>query len=428
MSIHEFIREHAVKVNDGSGVLVHCLSEDYSYVLTAKHVVKAQNAVETWDGRPITVLDVYRHEDDCALLKVSYVPDLQSVRYKNNEFDYKGGAVFAGFPKCRASEDTPEQRFKSYEGKVKQFDKGFYLTLEGLPPQKHIEGASGGGVYLLVGKKPYLIGVEIEMAGPQPQEAGEVLCYDMGRFDELVKANGLSPILPSFLSCFTKISPSIFNYTLSSSKVLQVLRRQLYLKADSLVRAGIPKPYELLALYDKGLIVNGQADEAIYDIELWSAFTEFLILHSLLNEVDVMDLNYLKGIERASRFVYSRSKDAWLQDLNNILASARKLLDDGGLLVVSSGDVGSPPIANKDFIKYLVEDIAAPIAEYDGDDGARIDIGLESGDVPFSFALLGSLHRECITRNEQAFLGLNPAQSMELFKEKYSDEFNKCKQ
>ena len=176
------------------------------------------------------------------------------------------------------------------------------------------------------------------------------------------------------------------------------------------------------------MIVNGQADEAIFDIELWSAFTEFLILHSLLNEVDVMDLNYLKGIERSSRFVYSRSKDAWLQDLNNILASARKLLDDGGLLVISSGDVGSPPIANKDFIRYLVEDIGTPAAEYDGDDGARIDMGLEGGDVPFSFALLGSLHRECITRNEQDFLGLNPAKSMELFKGKYSDEFNKCKQ
>ncbi|WP_434568398.1 ABC-three component system protein [Pseudomonas sp. Z3-8] len=428
MSIHEFIREHAVKVNDGSGVLVHCLSEDYSYVLTAKHALKAQNAVETWDGRPITVLEVYPHKDDCALLKVSFIPNLQSVRYKNNKFDYKSEAIFAGFPEYRENEDTPEQRFKSYEGKVKQFDKGFYLTLEGLPPRGHIKGASGGGVYLLVGGKPYLIGVEIEMAGPQPQEAGEVLCFDMGRFDELVKANDLSPILPSFLFCFTKIRPSTFNYTLSSSRVLQILQHQLYRKADSLVRAGIPKPYELLALYDKGLIVNGQADEAIFDIELWSAFTEFLILHSLLNDVDVMDLNYLKGIERTSRFVYSRSKDAWLQDLNNILASARKLLDNGGLLVVSSGDVGSPPIANKDFIRYLVEDIGTPAAEYDGDDGARIDMGLEGGDVPFSFALLGSLHRECITRNEQDFLGLNSAKSMELFKEKYSDEFNKCKQ
>lgn len=54
-------------------------------------------------------------------------------------------------------------------------------------------------------------------------------------------------------------------------------------------------------------------------------------------------------------------------------------------------------------------------------------MGIESGDVPFSFALLGSLHRECITRNEQAFLGLNSLQLMELFKEKYSNEFNKCK-
>jgi len=165
----------------------------------------------------------------------------------------------------------------------------------------------------------------------------------------------------------------------------------------------------------------------MYDIELWSAYAEFLVLHAMLNDVNVMDLTYLKGIERARRFVYSRSHDAWLQDLNNIIASARKLLDDGGLLVVSSGDVGSPPIANKDFIRYLVEDIGAPAAEYDGDEGARIDMGFESGDVPFSFALLGSLHRECITKNEQAFLGLNPIEQMKLFKDKYADEFNKCK-
>lgn len=426
MSIHEFIRAHAVKVNDGSGVLVHCLSEEFSYILTAKHTLKPQNRVETWDGHQITVLDIYHHSDDCALLKILFVNNLPLVRFKNNRFDHKSEVIFGGFPSYRAQEKSPEARFKTYDGKVNQFDKEFYVTIDGLPPKSNIEGASGGGVYIIVSGKPYLIGVEIEMAGPQPQEPGVVLCYDMTRFDEIVKASDLQPILPSFLSCFNRISPNTFKYTLNSPRVLQALRRQLHIKAEGLVRNGIPKPYELLALYDKGLIVNGQADEAIYDLELWSAYAEFLVLHSLLNDVGVMDLTYLKKIEKSSRFVYSRSKEAWLQDLNNIIFSARKLLDDGGVLVVSSGDVGSPPIADKTFIKYLVEDIAAPVAEYD-DEGARIDMGLESGDVPFSFALLGSLHRECITRNEQAFLGLDTVQLMELLKDKYVDEFNKCK-
>lgn len=427
MSIHEIIRAHAVKVNDGSGVLVHCLSEEFSYILTAKHTLKPQNRVETWDGHLLTVLDIYHHSDDCALLKILLVNDLPLVRFKSNRFDHKSEVIFGGFPSYRAKEKSPEARFKTYDGKVNQFDKEFYVTIDGLPPKSNIEGASGGGVYIIVNGKPYLIGVEIEMAGPQPQEPGVVLCYDMTRFDEIVKAHDLQPILPSFLSCFNRIRPNTFKYTLNSPRVLQALRRQLHIKAEGLVRNGIPKPYELLALYDKGLIVNGQADEAIYDLELWSAYAEFLVLHSLLNDVGVMDLTYLKKIERSSRFVYSRSKEAWLQDLNNIIFSARKLLDDGGVLVVSSGDVGSPPIADKTFIKYLVEDIAAPVAEYDDEDGARIDMGLESGDVPFSFALLGSLHRECITRNEQAFLGLDTVQSMELLKDKYVDEFNKCK-
>lgn len=425
MSIHEFIRKHAVRVNDGSGTLVPCLSEEFTYVLTAKHTLKPQNKIETWDGQPLTVLDIYSHGDDCVILKIPLINDLPLVRFKSNKIDHKNEVIFGGFPRYRSNEVTPEARFRTYEGKIKQVEKGFYLTIEGLPPKGHIEGASGGGVYLIVNEKPYLIGIEIEMAGPQPQEPGVVLCYDMSRFDEIVNADNLPPILPSFLSCFSRIWPNTFNYTLNSSRVLNALRRQLHIKANSLVQQGIPKPYELLALYDKGLIVNGQADEAIYDLQLWSAYVEFFVIHSLLNNINVMDINYLKSMERSSRFVYSRSKNAWLQDLNNIISSARKLLDDGGILVVSSGDVGSTPIADKNFIKYLVEDIGAPVAEYE--DEARIDMGLESGDIPFSFALLGSLHRECITRNEQAFLGLDPVQLMKLLKDKYADEFNKCK-
>lgn len=427
MSIHEFIREHAVKVNDGSGALTHCLSEEYSYILTAKHNLKEQNNVETWKGDQIKVLRVYEHADDCALLKIPFVADLPLIRYKNAKLDYQAEAVFGGFPAHRADEKNAEERFKSYDGKAKQFESGFYLTIDGLPGKSLIDGASGGGVYLVAGGRPYLIGIEIGMAGPQPKEPGVVSCYDLSRFDAIVQANNLSPILPSFLSCFNKIRLSTFNYTLNNQKTLQDLRGQLHSKANKLVREGIPKPYELLALYDKGLIVNGQADNAIYDFELWSAYSEFLVLHSILNDAPVMDLKYLQEMERTNRFVYSRSKDAWLQDLNNILSSARRLLNDGGLLVVSSGDIQSQPVPDKKFIKYLVENIAAPAAEYDDDDGDRIDIGLEGGDIPFGFALLGSLHRECITRNEYAFADLNGPEMMQLFKDKYADEFNKLK-
>jgi hypothetical protein len=427
MSILEFIREHAVKVNDGSGALVHCLSEEYSYILTAKHNLKAQNNVETWTGKPINVLEVYQHVDDCALLKIPFMDGLPLVRHKNTKLDYQAEVVFGGFPGHRASEKTAEERFKSYDGKAKQFESGFYLTIDGLPGKSLIDGASGGGVYLVAGERPYLVGIEIGMAGPQPKEPGVVSCYDLSRFDEIVNANNLSPILPSFLSCFKKIRSSTFNYTLNNKQILQELRNDLHAKVNKLVRDGMPKPYELLALYDKGLIVNGQADNAIYDLELWSAYSEFLILHSILNDVPVMDLKYLQEIERSNRFIYSRSKEAWLQDLNNILSSARKLLDDGGVLVVSSGDIESQPVPEKEFIKYLVENIAVPAAEYDYDDGDRIDMGLEGGDIPFSFALLGSLHRECVTRNEYAFAGLNGSEIMRLLKDKYTNEFNKCK-
>jgi len=456
MTIHEFIRMHAVKVNNGSGVLVNCLSDEFSYVLTAKHVIKPKNKnldldknengredededeidfdnlidnvkVITWEGNIITVLAIYPGNNDSVLLRVPLVHNLPLIRFKNNEFDHNSNVIFGGFPKCRDREKDLGNRFKTYEGKAKQVDKNFYLTIDGLPPKKLIEGSSGSGVYLIVSGKPYLIGVEIEMAGPQPEEPGVVLCYDMTRFDEIVEKNNLPAILPSFLSCFSKIKANTFDYKISDENLLRSLRNQLHQRAQHLVNNGIPKPFELLKLYDKCLIVNGQNDDAIYDLDLWSAYSEFLILHSLLNDENSVSMDYLKQIEKSSRFVYSRSPDGWLKDINNIISSARKLLDHGGMLVVSSKDDSSIPIADKDYIKHLVENISIPEIDYDDVNAIDISEGIESGEIPFSFVLLGSLHNECVTRKPHLFLGKSKNQHLKILTENYADEFKKCK-
>ncbi|HEM8721890.1 TPA: trypsin-like peptidase domain-containing protein [Enterobacter hormaechei] len=427
MSIHEIIRKHAVKINEGSGVLVHCLCDDFSYILTAKHVLKKENQVEDWEGKPHQILEIYFHDDDCALLKIPPVGDLPLTRFKNNTFNYNTKGIFAGFPGYRSKDPNAAERFKTYDGNVKQTNEGFLLELDERPPKKFIDGASGGGVYIIEKGKPYLIGIEIRMSGPQPEEPGIVFCYDLQKFDEIVCENSLPPILPSFLSCFSMISPSIFHYTLNSELLITKLRNILDRETKKLIANGIPKPYEILELYDNSLIVKGQDDSAIYDLELWSTYAEFLVLHSLLNNIKQIDLNYLKSIEKKIRFVYSRDKEGWLLDLNNILYSARRLLDNGGILVVSSGDTGSLPVPDKALLKYLVENISIPIAEYDEDDGARIDMGFESGEIPFSLALLGGLHRECVTRNESVLLITESSQLLKYLTGKYADEFNKCK-
>jgi len=454
MTIHEFIRMHAVKVNNGSGVLVNCLSDEFSYVLTAKHVIKPINKtldseknangkededqidfdnlidnvkVITWEGNIISVLGIYPGNNDCVLLQVPLVHNLPLIRFKNNEFDHKSNVIFGGFPNCRDSEKDPRNRFKTYEGKAEQVDKDFYLKIDGLPAKNLIEGSSGSGVYLIVSGKPYLIGVEIEMAGPQPEEPGVVLCYDMTRFDEIVEKNNLPAILPSFLSCFSKIKANTFDYKISDEDLLRSLRNQLHQRAQHLVNNGIPKPFELLKLYDKCLIVNGQNDNSIYDLDLWSAYSEFLVLHSLLNDENSVSMDYLKKIERNSRFVYSRSSDGWLKDINNIIFSARKLLDHGGMLVVSSKDNSSIPIADKDYIKYLVENITIPEIDYDDVNAIDISEGIESGEIPFSFVLLGSLHNECVTRKPHLFLGKSKNQHLKILTDNYADEFKKCK-
>ena len=83
MTVSEIIQSYCVKVNGGSGVLVNAMTLEYSYVLTAAHVLDGINVHKVFDyqGNPVEVLEVLRHSEpfvletlsnDYAILKVCF--------------------------------------------------------------------------------------------------------------------------------------------------------------------------------------------------------------------------------------------------------------------------------------------------------------------------------------------------------------------
>lgn len=418
MSVHDFLISHAVKVNEGSGVLVQSMSDDYSYVLTAKHVLKEDDKLFLWDGTPVKSLGAYYLNEDCALIKVPVVEGLELTRFRSSNIDYQAQAVFAGFPGYLSNEKTPIEKFRVYNGKLSSVAEDYLLTIDNLPNRGLIEGASGGGVYVLVNQRPFLVAVEIEMAGPQPKEPGVVKCCKLSRFDEIISVNGFSPILPTFFECFRKLQNRTFQFDSAIPGSFNHLRGVLHSKVAEMIASGVPKPYQLLDKYKNDLIVVGQSDQAVYDIDLWTAYAEFLVLDMIMSESDNFNVARLQENERSRRIVYSRNEKNWLQDFSNILQSARKLLDDGGMLIVASKDNASAPVPCPIMISAILENITVPLSE-DEDEDPRIDVGIETGCPPYNFALLGSLQQRCIINNEMPFRKAPPDQLIDILRGYY---------
>ena len=418
MSVHDFLISHAVKVNEGSGVLVQSMSDDYSYVLTAKHVLKEDDKLFLWDGTPVKSLGAYYLNEDCALIKVPVVEGLELTRFRSSNIEYQAQAVFAGFPGYLSNEKTPIEKFRAYNGKLSSVAEDYLLTIDNLPNRGLIEGASGGGVYVLVNQRPFLVAVEIEMAGPQPKEPGVVKCCKLSRFDEIISVNGFAPILPTFFECFRKLQNRTFQFDSAIPGSFNHLRSVLHSKVAEMIASGVPKPYQLLDKYKNDLIVVGQSDQAVYDIDLWTAYAEFLVLDMIMSENDNFNVARLQENERSRRIVYSRNEKNWLQDFSNILQSARKLLDDGGMLIVASKDNASAPVPCPIMISAILENITVPLSE-DEDEDPRIDVGIETGCPPYNFALLGSLQQRCIIKNEMPFRKAPPDQLIDILRGYY---------
>ena len=79
------MQSYCVRVNGGSGVLVNAMTIEYSYVLTAAHVIKdlLEHEVIDFQGNNLEVLGVLKYSEDydpvtslydSAILKVNYQP------------------------------------------------------------------------------------------------------------------------------------------------------------------------------------------------------------------------------------------------------------------------------------------------------------------------------------------------------------------
>ena len=419
MSRHDLMTAHSVKVNNGSGVLVNGMTEEYTYVLTAKHAVLEENIVQKIDGSNINVKAIFKHDNedvDCAILIIDFQGNVsQQTQYVENLPD-SASLVLVGYPILRRN---TKDEVKHQNGVfVESIKNKFILSADGIPSKEIIVGMSGGGIYYIDNNNPYLIGVEYEMDGADSAEHfGRLKCNTLIFYDEIIEKNKLFPLIPSFLECFSRIKDDIFNFNVADFSNVENLKKYLINIADKVIGDGL-SPYFIMQRYNEKLLLSNKNIHNLKDKELWVAYCEFLIICLIIDTPQKIDENYLTSLDESRRLLYYSSSENWTRKLQDILIYAQSIFKDKGTLVITSPQPNACLLPHPKTLEKVIDDISMiPQTGY----GFEIDNTYENLYRNFVITHLQALHNHCVLNNEYDYKDKKAKEMIVFFKELYHE-------
>lgn len=424
----EIMQSYCVMVNGGSGVLVNAMTQEYSYVLTARHAVvleaAALNTVEDHNGNAIEVLEILvfpkvgeEEPLDCAILKITHQPELSQRSWIASHLPHEANLTLVGLPETERASSTPIKHWNGHSASIA--DELITLALTGIPGKDVIQGMSGGGVYHVSNGYPYLVGVEFEMeASRLDQQFGRVDCYSLVRYNQLIAMHSSAPMIPAYMACFSEIRDMIFAFNVIDPTNIQHLKMALNHFAESLIASGMPPPYEIRNQYDAQLLMDDRSPGELEVRELWIAYLEFIVISALMDGTGVADNGYITGLEKKRRLLYTSKGSNWIGRLDEILRIARRLLDKNGTLVVASPDAAAKPFPPGFVLKNVINNIATVPSQ------GPFSIDEIESSIYTSYRLthLEGLRRSCVIDNEFDYRGLAPGRDqLQMFKDKLNE-------
>jgi hypothetical protein len=326
-------KRHAVIVSDGSGVLIQPATEEYSYVLTAKHVVDSfidvgKIDVFTLENKKVEVIDTLIHPKfDVAILKVPKQEDLDLIRYtldsKLNETLW-----LYGFPKRKRGNRDTKTKLDSYHLTIHDIDDD-KLSIRNTEPSNYedVEGYSGGALCRLDENLNlvFLVGIENQMDDAEALN-GRMCGTPISIYAEYLVENNWAALDPLHLISFKYSQDKIFkSLTLEREESLNCLRQFLKLLLDSnnIKTSDVITPRGIITRFKKLLLAYKQIIHVLHQSELWVWFLEFLSIQLLLsppqkNKLD-WEAEYLDDIFSSFRFVYAHEKVNYKRILSQLI-------------------------------------------------------------------------------------------------------------
>jgi len=186
-----------IVVNNGSGIIVLPKTEEYTYILTAKHILyedketmkkPIQNHIIKGKGLKVKFLKKYEHDTlDIAIIKIKKLdtetPLINFSALDNNQYDLFGYPAYN-----RNGEEYKLDNFKLTANKTKNDEKIIIFDEKDYSGQEVIEGVSGGGIFRELNNEIYLIAIEFEMNSKETKRRDRrIKTVLVKAFDEIVE-------------------------------------------------------------------------------------------------------------------------------------------------------------------------------------------------------------------------------------------------
>lgn len=398
--------------SNGSGVLVQPCSGDYSYVFTAKHVIRIDEKLpELTDAPAIEVLNhqnqkievVAVHVDpdhDIAILVIPRIPGI-TTRTAVAMPSRDENVLFYGYPENRR-QGNPEDRLREFYGRVATLPKDrMVLRLEDVSFHDHVVGASGGAIFRIVENDIFLCGIEYRMEGEVNVEFnGRVVGCPLSFFSAVLKREHLSPLYPEAMASFLGLVNDTFTCLedVDNPENIRFLRSKLHGFIKQIIGKDEINPAGLAEKMCESLLVNESPPQHLHLPALWVAYLEFLSIACLVDETQLMDFPSLEESNKRRKFLFAARKENWIQFLPQIFNSDFRGLMPGGVVVVGTFAARSSLQPEGVQFQRVVSDISRASKSL-----LLVDEGIRNPGREFKFRHLAELHRVCVMANENEY-------------------------
>jgi len=374
MSRINLLPNYTVKVEGGSGCVFQPMNDDYSYVLTAKHVISGNNVPsiirQTLDengtliNQPIEIIgNPFLHSDvnkDAAIIKVKKVEVIDSLLRDNLSTEVRDEYYLCGHPKARRDDNYSFRTNKLTIKGVKQYNYR-EAELEKIANREEIVGQSGGGIIKLEESCFLLAGIQKKMSVPGDKELlGNIDFMPLSFFDEIVDQNkeDLSLLFPPYFGSFERLMNDIFPLPNLEYK-RELIQNELKKISKELCSDFSPK--SILEIFNDEFLVNGTGKNINIHKNLWTSFLELLTYNQLHSETK-LEIKDLKDLHK-KRKLFIVDTHSWTKKLDEIYSSNLSDIEIGGSIVICATNEISPPRVEytTEELKVLIPNIGIPI-------------------------------------------------------------------
>jgi hypothetical protein len=181
-------------------------------------------------------------------------------------------------------------------------------------------------------------------------------------------------------------------------------------------------PYKVMEQYHTDLLVDPQNLGELKSYELWVAYLEFLVISVLIDQSERADNAYLKGLEGKRRLVYTSDGTNWIRRLEDLLKTARRLLDKDGTLIVASPESAAKVLPSTLRLEKIINNIS--VVPNQGPFPA-IDSAENELFSSFKITHLEGLRKKCVIDIEDEYSNLQSSNlRLDLLREKLNEIIN----